>query len=415
VHVSACWCVCGCCWCGAPGARGARCAARKLAALLRVHATQQCQVLVVKHTHMPHLAPQRPHPRHHAAVDTPHTPTHAAHPDTRPAPSTHTRTRTRTRAMPRPTRAQVSLLHRREVMPGRARVLLGLHELLTYGLKGVAAYAHHAEVGGRVDPALDNVFEEVRRARARARARVRGVAGTQGCLPRSRRDAAAPRNARPVHAAPRFFLDCRRCGRAPPPPPAARAAMLAFLASEAAADADAVLAMCLRLGEVNFSVMQMLDEMHTGRCEGVGVYVCGSLGSGVWGLLLLLFGGMALPWIGGTPPHRRMATPTARAITSDPLTCSLRTQTLDLPLKPTTRTRAHAGLATRCQRRCGSRPSRARRSSSAVSTLCGCLIVCLFVWGVVWVVLLCGVASAPARAPLCCPSHASTGPTQHFT
>ena len=36
---------------------------------------------------------------------------------------------------------QVSLLHRREVMHKEHRVLLGLHELLTYGLKGGAAYA----------------------------------------------------------------------------------------------------------------------------------------------------------------------------------------------------------------------------------------------------------------------------------
>lgn len=56
---------------------------------------------------------------------------------------------------------QVSLLHRREVMRKEHRVLLGLHELLTYGLKGVAAYAHHAEMLGKVDPELDNMFEEV--------------------------------------------------------------------------------------------------------------------------------------------------------------------------------------------------------------------------------------------------------------
>lgn len=59
--------------------------------------------------------------------------------------------------------AQVSLLHRREVMRKEHRVLLGLHELLTYGLKGVAAYAHHAEMLGKVDPKLDDMFEEVRR------------------------------------------------------------------------------------------------------------------------------------------------------------------------------------------------------------------------------------------------------------
>lgn len=64
---------------------------------------------------------------------------------------------------PTPLYTQVSLLHRREVMRKEHRVLLGLHELLTYGLKGVAAYAHHAEMLGKVDPDLDNMFEEVRR------------------------------------------------------------------------------------------------------------------------------------------------------------------------------------------------------------------------------------------------------------
>lgn len=62
---------------------------------------------------------------------------------------------------------QVSLLHRREVMRKEHRVLLGLHELLTYGLKGVAAYAHHAEMLGKVDPNLDDMFEEVRGRGAR--------------------------------------------------------------------------------------------------------------------------------------------------------------------------------------------------------------------------------------------------------
>lgn len=61
-----------------------------------------------------------------------------------------------------PSTTQVSLLHRREVMRKDSRVLLGLHELLTYGLKGVAAYAHHAEMLGKVDPQLDDMFEEVR-------------------------------------------------------------------------------------------------------------------------------------------------------------------------------------------------------------------------------------------------------------
>lgn len=65
------------------------------------------------------------------------------------------------RALTVPVVLQVSLLHRREVMRKEHRVLLGLHELLTYGLKGVAAYAHHAEMLGKVDPDLDNMFEEV--------------------------------------------------------------------------------------------------------------------------------------------------------------------------------------------------------------------------------------------------------------
>lgn len=41
---------------------------------------------------------------------------------------------------------RVSLLRRRELMGQEAATLLGLHELLAYGLRGVAAYAHHAEV-----------------------------------------------------------------------------------------------------------------------------------------------------------------------------------------------------------------------------------------------------------------------------
>lgn len=41
--------------------------------------------------------------------------------------------------------------------------------------------------------------------------------------------------------------------------------VLAFLASEAAADADNVLAMCMRLGDTNFHVMKLLDEGHTSK------------------------------------------------------------------------------------------------------------------------------------------------------
>jgi hypothetical protein len=42
---------------------------------------------------------------------------------------------------------RVSLLARRSLMGAEAQTMLGLHELLAYGLRGVAAYAHHAEVG----------------------------------------------------------------------------------------------------------------------------------------------------------------------------------------------------------------------------------------------------------------------------
>lgn len=56
---------------------------------------------------------------------------------------------------------QVSLLHRREAMGPDGATLLGLHELLTYGLKGVSAYAHHAEMMGAADPDLDGTLLEV--------------------------------------------------------------------------------------------------------------------------------------------------------------------------------------------------------------------------------------------------------------
>jgi hydroxylamine reductase len=96
----------------------------------------------------------------------------------------------------------VSLLARRELMGADAKTLLGLHELLAYGLRGVAAYAHHAEMLGQVDPSIDDVFEEV----------------------------------------------------------------YSFLASSAASDAGAVLGMAMKLGEVNFRTMALLDKGHTTRC-----------------------------------------------------------------------------------------------------------------------------------------------------
>jgi hypothetical protein len=100
---------------------------------------------------------------------------------------------------------QVSLLHRKEVMnqAGQA-TLLGLHELLTYGLKGVAAYAHHAEMLGMVDEKVDD--------------------------------------------------DLQRC--------------LAFLASPESSKPEAVLAQAMALGEVNFRVMALLDKGHTSRWAG---------------------------------------------------------------------------------------------------------------------------------------------------
>lgn len=41
-----------------------------------------------------------------------------------------------------------SLEHRRHVLDP---TLLGLHEMITYGLRGLAAYTHHAEVLGYTD------------------------------------------------------------------------------------------------------------------------------------------------------------------------------------------------------------------------------------------------------------------------
>ncbi|EFN59446.1 hypothetical protein CHLNCDRAFT_29581 [Chlorella variabilis] len=45
-----------------------------------------------------------------------------------------------------------SLEHRRHVVDP---TLLGLHEMITYGLRGLAAYSHHAEVLGHRDPEVD--------------------------------------------------------------------------------------------------------------------------------------------------------------------------------------------------------------------------------------------------------------------
>jgi len=131
-----------------------------------------------------------------------------------------------------------------------AATLLGLHELLTYGLRGVAAYAHHAEMLGQVDASLDDFFE-VRRCAGGGRG---GLGGW--------RVSARLQQAR--HPAPH----CQ-----PVPAPGCpnnndnkqQQEVLAFLASPAAADPSAVLAKCMQLGEVNFRVMARLDQGHTTR------------------------------------------------------------------------------------------------------------------------------------------------------
>ena len=85
--------------------------------------------------------------------------------------------------------------------------LAGVQELLTYGIKGLAAYAHHAARLGSTDP---NVYAFVHRA-------------------------------------------------------------LAFLASKEADDLNKVLEMCLEAGRVNFRVMQLLDEGHTSTCAALAL------------------------------------------------------------------------------------------------------------------------------------------------
>ena len=76
----------------------------------------------------------------------------------------------------------------------------GLQELLVYGLKGTAAYAHHARVLGQEDPAVFSFFYEA----------------------------------------------------------------LAFLKSPGGTDVDALVGTNLRCGEINFRVMELLDTANTG-------------------------------------------------------------------------------------------------------------------------------------------------------
>jgi hydroxylamine reductase len=79
--------------------------------------------------------------------------------------------------------------------------LAGVQELLLYGIKGLSAYAHHAERLGCTDP---EVYAFIERA-------------------------------------------------------------LTFLASEESADLNKVLELCLEAGRVNFRVMQLLDEGHNAQ------------------------------------------------------------------------------------------------------------------------------------------------------
>lgn len=96
----------------------------------------------------------------------------------------------------------VDLKHRmHEMQRLGVDTLLGLHELLNYGLKGLAAYSHHAEVLGHQDSDVDAFCQEA----------------------------------------------------------------LAFLASSESEHCGAVLEMCMRLGETNLKAMRNLDAAHTGR------------------------------------------------------------------------------------------------------------------------------------------------------
>ncbi len=92
--------------------------------------------------------------------------------------------------------AAISIAKRRERLGDE---IAGLQELLTYGLKGAAAYADHAQILGVEDETAWGFFHEA----------------------------------------------------------------LDFLASEPT-DADALTAMCLKCGEINLKVMELLDTAHTG-------------------------------------------------------------------------------------------------------------------------------------------------------
>ncbi len=93
-------------------------------------------------------------------------------------------------------RVQTSLEHRRHKVDP---TLLGLQEMLTYGLRGLCAYTHHAEVLGQRNADVDAFVAEA----------------------------------------------------------------YAFLCSEDAQSVDKVLGMVLKCGETNLTAMQILDAGHT--------------------------------------------------------------------------------------------------------------------------------------------------------
>lgn len=93
---------------------------------------------------------------------------------------------------------KTGILERQEYL---GNTLAGLQELLMYGMKGLAAYAHHAEALGANNTKVNAWVQDTMR----------------------------------------------------------------FLASPEAASVDAVLAKCLECGDTNFTVMQMLSEAHSGK------------------------------------------------------------------------------------------------------------------------------------------------------
>ncbi len=145
---------------------------------------------------------------------------------------------------------QVSHLHRRQLMGPDAATLLGLHELLAYGLRGVAAYAHHAEVS----PTDGAAFKCLCLLAGRP------VSTFSVALP-------APFNQPTISETnpPTSLNQHQMLGQVDASLDDVFEEVLAFLASPASADPSAVLAKAMRLGETNFKVMALLDKGHTTR------------------------------------------------------------------------------------------------------------------------------------------------------